>query len=389
MKRVELLRIIRICNKLVAGLTPILFLSGVIRKIFCMQFIRPPQAVCAAPAAHRQGAGLLFLGAMLAALFSLALSAEAQADTLTVYSARNEQLLKPLLDQFTKNSGTQVQLLTASEAALLARMSAEGASSPADVLITVDAGNLWQAVQKNLLQPLASGVLEKNIPTHLRDPANHWFGMSVRARTIVYSKARVPAGMLSTYEDLADPKWRGKLCLRTSKKVYNQSLVAMMMQDLGEAKTEAVVKGWVANLATDVFSDDTALLKAIAAGQCQVGIANTYYLARLLQADAAFPVGLFWANQATTGVHVNVSGAGVARHSKNPALARKFLEFLSSDEAQKIYSDKDLEFPANPAVAADSIIKSWGSFKPNVINVSKAGELQAAATRLMDRAGYR
>ena len=326
---------------------------------------------------------------MLAALFSLALSAEAQADTLTVYSARNEQLLKPLLDQFTKNSGTQIQLLTASEAALLARLSAEGASSPADVLITVDAGNLWQAVQKNLLQPLASGVLEKNIPTHLRDPANHWFGMSVRARTIVYSKARVPAGMLSTYEDLADPKWRGKLCLRTSKKVYNQSLVAMMMQDMGEAKTEAIVKGWVANLATDVFSDDTALLKAIAAGQCQVGIVNTYYLGRLLQADAAFPVGLFWANQATTGVHVNVSGAGVTRHSKNPALAQKFLEFLSSDAAQKIYTDKDLEFPANPGVAADSIIKSWGSFKANPINVSKAGELQAAATRLMDRAAYK
>jgi iron(III) transport system substrate-binding protein len=348
--------------------------------------IRPPSAAAPAP---KSAAVTLLFGAALATLVALAAPTLARADTLTVYSARNEQLLKPLLDQFTKVSGTQVQLLTANEGALLARLNAEGASTPADVLITVDAGNLWQAAQQNLLQPVVSAVLEKNIPAHLRDPAKQWFGMSVRARTIVYSKARVSANTLSTYEDLADPKWRGKLCLRTSKKVYNQSLVAMMMQDLGEAKTEAVVKGWVANLATDVFSDDTAMLKAIAAGQCQVGIANTYYLARLLQADAAFPVGLFWANQATTGVHVNVSGAGVARHSKNPALARKFLEFLSSDEAQKIYSDKDLEFPANPAVAADSIIKSWGSFKPNVINVSKAGELQAAATRLMDRAGYR
>ena len=251
------------------------------------------------------------------------------ADTLTVYSARNEQLLKPLLDQFTKATGTQVQLLTANEGALLARLNAEGASTPADVLITVDAGNLWQAAQQNLLQAVASPVLEKNIPAHLRDPAKQWFGMSVRARTIVYSNARVSTNTLSTYEDLADPKWRGKLCLRSSKKVYNQSLVAMMMQDLGEAKTEAVVKGWVANLATDVFADDTALLKAIAAGQCQVGIVNTYYLGRLLQADPAFPVGLFWANQATTGVHVNVSGAGVTRHSKNPALAQKFLVYGS------------------------------------------------------------
>jgi iron(III) transport system substrate-binding protein len=356
-----------------------------------MYSIHPRRASCAAATPQRKAVSLLAGAALsaLLALFALFGPRMVLADTLTVYSARNEQLLKPLLDQFTKATGTQVQLLTANEGALLARLNAEGASTPADVLITVDAGNLWQAAQQNLLQAVASPVLEKNIPAHLRDPAKQWFGMSVRARTIVYSMARVPANTLSTYEDLADPKWRGKLCLRSSKKVYNQSLVAMMMQDLGEAKTEAVVKGWVANLATDVFADDTALLKAIAAGQCQVGIVNTYYLGRLLQADPAFPVGLFWANQATTGVHVNVSGAGVTRYSKNPALAQKFLEFLSSDEAQKIYTDKDLEYPANPAVSADSVIKSWGSFKPNPINVSKAGELQAAATRLMDRAAYK
>jgi iron(III) transport system substrate-binding protein len=317
------------------------------------------------------------------------LPAVAQTNQVTVYSARNEQLLKPLLDQFTRQTGTTVQLLTANEAALLARLNAEGASTPADVLITVDAGNLWQATQQNLLQPLQSPALEKAIPAHLRDPGNQWFGLSVRARTIVYSKARVKPTDLSTYEDLADPKWRGKLCLRTSKKVYNQSLVAMLMQEYGEARTETMVRGWLANLATDVFADDTALIKAIAAGQCQVGIVNTYYLGRLLDANANMPVGLFWANQASSGVHVNVSGAGVTRHAKNRAGAQQLIEFLASDVAQKIYANDNLEYPANPKVEADSVIKAWGNFKPNVINVSKAGELQAAATRLMDRAGYK
>lgn len=318
-----------------------------------------------------------------------AVAAPVMADDITVYSSRNEQLLKPLLDRFTQDNGTSVKLLTANEGALLARLAAEGSSTPADVLITVDAGNLWQASQQNLLQPVNSAVLAANIPVHLKDPANQWFGMSVRARTIVYSKGRVQPQSLSSYEDLADPKWKGKLCLRTSKKVYNQSLVAMLIAELGEPKTETIVKGWVANLATDVFPDDTALIKAIAAGQCQVGLVNTYYLGRVLVKDPNFPVSLFWANQQGSGTHVNVSGAGVTKHAKNRAGAVKLLEFLSSETAQHIYADQDLEFPANPRVSADSVIKAWGSFKPNAINVSKAGELQAAATRLMDRAGYK
>lgn len=329
----------------------------------------------------------LCLGLALAIL--CALPAQSQAQPVTVYSARNEQLLKPLLDQFTRTSGIPVQLLTASEAALLARLGAEGAGTPADVLITVDAGNLWQASQQNLLQPLQSSVLEKAIPAHLKDPGNQWFGLSVRARTIVYDKVRVNPKDLSTYEDLASPQWRGKLCLRTSKKVYNQSLVAMLIQEYGEARTEAMVRGWMANLATDVFADDTALIKAIAAGQCQVGIVNTYYLGRLIDTNPSLPVGLFWANQTGSGVHVNISGAGITKHAKNRAGAQQLIEFLASDAAQKIYTDKDLEYPANPRIEADSVIKAWGPFKPNQINVSKAGELQAAATRLMDRAGYR
>ena len=325
-----------------------------------------------------------------AAFIALAsLSTIAIADTVTVYSARNEQLLKPLLDRYSKETGTEIRLMTANEGALLARLNAEGASTPADVLITVDAGNLWLAAQQGQLRALNSPVLQKNIPAHLRDPDNQWFGLSVRARTIVYSKSAVRPTELSSYEDLAQPKWKGKLCLRTSKKVYNQSLIAMMITEIGEAKTEEIVRGWVANLATTPFPDDTSLLKAIAAGQCQVGIVNTYYLGRLLVKEPDLPVGLFWANQSGSGTHVNVSGAGITKHAKNPAGAQKLIEYLSMEAAQSFYVDEDLEFPANPKVKPNSIIKEWGSFKPNLLNVAKAGELQATATKLMDRAGYK
>lgn len=324
------------------------------------------------------------------ACFTLAsISTFASADTVTVYSARNEQLLKPILDRYSKEIGTEIKLLTANEGALLARLNAEGASTPADVLITVDAGNLWLAAQQGQLRALNSPVLQKNIPAHLRDPDNQWFGLSVRARTIVYSKSAVRASELSSYEDLAQPKWKGRLCLRTSKKVYNQSLIAMMITELGETKTEEIVRGWVANLATTPFPDDTSLLKAIAAGQCQVGIVNTYYLGRILVKEPDFPVALFWANQSGSGTHVNVSGAGITKHAKNPAGAQKLIEYLSMETAQSFYVDEDLEFPANPKVKPNSIVKDWGSFKPNLLNVSKAGELQAAATKLMDRAGYK
>lgn len=313
----------------------------------------------------------------------------ANAETVTVYSARNEQLIKPLFDAYTKETGVEIRFVTDKEAALIERLKAEGNSTPADLMITVDAGNLWQAANQGVLKPVKSAVLEANIPKHLRDPRNEWFGLSVRARTIFYNKAAVKPADLSTYEDLADPKWKGKLCLRTSKKVYNQSLVAMMIAKQGEAKTEQVVRGWVANLATDVFADDTMMLKAIAAGQCQVGIANTYYFGRLLDKDPKFPVGIHWANQQADGVHVNIAGAGLTRYAKNEKGAIRFLEWLSSEKAQNLFTDKDMEFPANPKVKADELVASWGPFKPNLINMAKAGELQAQATKLMDRAAYK
>lgn len=331
----------------------------------------------------------LFKSLAFAAVAAIGTAGAAIANEVVVYSARNEQLIKPLFDAYTKQTGTVVKFISDKEGPLLEKLKAEGANTPADMLITVDAGNLWQAANMGLLRPIDSKVIAANIPAHLRDPNNLWTGLSVRARTIFYNKKQVKPSELSTYEDLADPKWKGRLCLRTSKKVYNQSLVAMMIEEHGEAKTEQIVKGWINNLATDVFPDDTKMLEAIGAGQCDVGIANTYYYGRLMDKKPHLPIGIFWANQNGKGVHVNVSGAGVTKHAKNPAGAQKLIEWLSSEQAQNLYTDVDMEFPANPTVKPDRALVEWGSFKPNLINVSKAGELQGTAVKLMDRAGYK
>ena len=311
------------------------------------------------------------------------------AEEVVVYSARNEQLIKHLFDSYTKETGVQIKFITDKEGPLMQRLQAEGSNTPADILLTVDAGNLWQAGQLGLLKPVHSKVLSTNIPAYLRDPNNLWFGLSVRARTLVYNTQKLQADQLSTYEDLANPKWKGRLCLRTSKKVYNQSLVAMMIAEHGEAKTEQIVRGWIANLATDVFPDDTKMLEAIAAGQCDVGIVNTYYFGRLIEKNPKLSLALFWPNQQSSGVHVNVSGAGITKHAKHEAAAIKLLEWLSSSRAQNLFADVNLEYPANPQVQPDAVVAAWGKFKSNPINVSRAGELQTSAVKLMDRAGYK
>jgi iron(III) transport system substrate-binding protein len=331
---------------------------------------------------------LLTNAGVLACLGLLAACGRAPTE-LVVYSARNEQLIKPIFDRYSQETGQAIRFVTDDAGPLIERLAAEGADSPADILLTVDAGELWYAADRGLLHPVRSPTLEADIPAHLRDPEGRWFGLSVRARTIVHSTERVKPEELSGYAELADPRWKGRLCLRTSKKVYNQSLVAMLMAEHGEASTEAIVKGWVANLATEPFSNDTLLMEAIVAGQCDVGIVNTYYFGRLLRDKPGLPLRLFWADQQTNGVHVNVSGAGVTAHAPRPEAARKFLEWLSTAEAQAMFAGLNLEYPANPAVKSDPIVAAWGGFKPSAMNVAKAGELQARAVRLMDRAGYR
>jgi iron(III) transport system substrate-binding protein len=330
-----------------------------------------------------------FLKHAMLLLFAMLASPVMAADEIVVYSARNEQLIKPLFDAYTAETGTEIKFITDKEGPLLERLKVEAANTPADMLITVDAGNLWLAAKEGVLARVDSKVLKTNIPAHLRDPDNRWFGLSVRARTIVYSTARVKPSQLSTYEALGEVKWKGRLCLRTSKKVYNQSMVAMMIARLGEAKTEKIVQAWIANLATDPFPDDTKLMEAIAAGQCDVGIVNTYYFGRLKQKQPEAAIALFWPNQKDRGVHVNVSGAGITAHAKQRAAAVKFLEWLSSEKAQNLFADENLEYPANPKVKPHASVAAWGRFKQDTINVSQAGSLQPKAVMLMDRAGYK
>lgn len=321
------------------------------------------------------------------------LAQAAQPQAVTVYSARIEALLKPTLDEYTRQTGVKINLLTDSGGSLTERLAAEGASSPADVLITVDVGNLWNVAERGLLQKVDSPLLNANVPANFRDPGNRWWGLSERSRTIFYAADRVKPEQLSTYEDLADPKWKGKLCLRTSKQAYTQSLVAMLIAKHGVEKSEAIVKGWVNNLAGDVFTNDSSLLKAIAAGQCDVGIANTYYFGRILAKEPDFnkQVKLFWANQGKNegGAHVNVSGAGVTKHAKNPEGARKLLEWLSSANVQTAYTHGTYESPINPKADVDPIVKAWGKFTPSPLNASDIGSKQAEAIKLLDRVGYR
>lgn len=313
----------------------------------------------------------------------------AAADEIVVYSARKEHLIKPLFDRYTAQTGTPIRYITDKAGPLLQRLAAEGKRTHADLLITVDAGNLWQAAEKGVLAAVASPTLEANVPAHLRDPGQRWFGLSVRARTIVYSTERVEPESLSTYEDLADPKWKGRLCLRTSKKVYNQSLVAMMIAHLGPDRAEQVVRGWVDNLAAPPFSNDTKTMEAILAGRCDLAIVNTYYFGRMQKEDPELPLALFWPDQDGYGVHVNVSGAGVTRHAPHGESARKLLEWLSGEDAQRLFADTNMEYPVDPAVAPAPEVAAWGEFKADTINVAEAGRLQADAVRLMDRAGYR
>lgn len=320
--------------------------------------------------------------------------ASADAAELLVYSARKEHLIKPLFDRYTELTGTKVRYVTDSAGPLLVRLQAEGENSPADILMTVDAGNLWHASQVGVLAETESDVLNKNVPAHLRSPDKQWFAMTIRARTLIYNTETVEPAELASYEALAGPEWQARLCLRTSKKVYNQSLVATMIAALGEQQAEAVVQGWIANLSLPPFSNDTKVMEAIAVGQCDVGIVNTYYYGRLIKQKPDLPLALAWPNQqgegaAGRGVHINVSGAGITRASNNKQAARQLLEWLSEEEAQQMLMALNQEYPVNPQVELNAELAVWGSFKGDSVDVSEAGRLQAAAVKLMDRAGYR
>ncbi|MEX2241681.1 MAG: Fe(3+) ABC transporter substrate-binding protein [Burkholderiales bacterium] len=320
----------------------------------------------------------------------------AQDDVLNLYSSRHYQTDEALYAGFTRQTGISINRIEAGEDALIARIRSEGERSPADVLITVDAGRLWRAEQMGLFQPVKSAVLDARIPASFREPGGHWYGFSMRARVIAYARDRVQPAEVPTYESLAEPKWKGRICVRSSSNIYNLSLMGSLIEQLGEAQAEGWAKAVRANMAREPKGGDTDQLKAVAAGECDVAISNHYYYARLARSakaderTVAEKVGIVFPNQAGRGAHVNVSGAGVLKHAPHRAAAVKFLEYLASDAAQRYFADGNNEWPVVPGVRVDNpVLAQLGAFKYDPINVAVLGRNQPAAQKLYDRVAWK
>jgi iron(III) transport system substrate-binding protein len=335
-----------------------------------------------------------FLTLISSLLASTSLLAKGEVN---VYSARKESLIAPALEAFSKDNDVVVNLITGSADALLSRLKAEGDASPADVFITVDAGRLFRAKTAGVLQPIKSEILTANIPSHLRDIDGYWFGLSQRARVIFYNPENVTSADLSTYEDLVDPKWKGRICVRSSANIYNQSLVASMIEVNGRDKTQAWIKGLVSNLARPPFGGDVDLLKAVGAGVCDLTLANTYYYGRLGQSSDAGEravydkVKLFWPNQEAgdRGAHVNVSGAGITAAATNIENATLLIEYLTNHESQEWYAHVNNEYPVVAGASPPEMLEPFGAFRPDTISLSKLGVNNRAAVELMDIGGWK
>jgi iron(III) transport system substrate-binding protein len=318
----------------------------------------------------------------------------AQTGTLNLYSARHYDTDNTLYQSFTDETGTQVNLIEAEADPLIERIKSEGSNSPADVLITVDAGRLWRAEQEGLFQPVESAVLQESVPENLRHPQGLWFGLSKRARVIMYDRTKVNPAELSTYEALADPKWRGQVLVRSSTNVYNQSLVGSILEANGPEATEEWVRGLVANFARPAEGNDTGQIMACASGVGTLAIANTYYLVRLLKSEdpaereAAERIGVFFPNQRDRGTHINISGAGVLKTAPNRDAAVRFIEHLASPQSQQIFAQGNNEYPVVQGTELDPTLASFGEFKEDSLNASVFGRNNEEALRIMDRAGW-
>ena len=323
-------------------------------------------------------------------------AAFAQENVVNVYSGRHYQTDEALYAGFTKATGIKVNRIEASEDAIIERIRNEGARSPADVMITVDAGRLWRAEQLGLFQPVKSAVLDKRIPDNLREPGGHWFGFSTRARVIAYNKDKVKPGEITSYEQLADPKWRGRLCMRSSTNIYNLSLMGALIDHLGAQKAEQWAKSVRENLAQEPKGGDTDQLKNVAAGACDVTVSNQYYYARLARSQkpdekqVAEKIGVVFPNQTSWGTHVNISGAGVLKHAPHRENAVKFLEYLASDEAQRYFADGNNEWPAVRGVKVDNpVLNALGEFKADRLNVAALGKNQPESQKIYDRVAWK
>ena len=323
-------------------------------------------------------------------------TAMAQEKVVNVYSGRHYQTDEALYSGFTKATGIKVNRIEAGEDAIIERIRNEGARSPADVMITVDAGRLWRAEQLGLFQPVKSAALDARIPASLREPGGQWFGFSSRARVIAYNKAKVQPGEIRTYEGLADPKWKGRVCMRSSTNVYNLSLMGALIDHLGEARAEAWAKNVRTNLAQEPKGGDTDQLKAVAAGLCDVTVSNQYYYARLARSDKADEkaiadkLAIVLPNQSSWGTHVNISGAGVLKNAPHRDNAVKFLEYLASDEAQRYFADGNNEWPVVAAVrTGNPVLNAFGEFKRDAINVAVLGRNQPDSQKIYDRVAWK
>ena len=337
------------------------------------------------------------LTASIAALFaSASLHAAEPEKVLNLYSSRHYQTDDALYANFTKQTGIKVNRIEAGDDPLIERLRNEGANSPGDVLVTVDAGRLWRAEQLGLLQPVKSKVLEARLPNHLQAPSNQWFGFSQRARVIVYNKAAVNPADVQNYEDLANPRLKGKVCTRSGSHVYNLSLMSALIEHWGERKAEDWAKGVVDNFARSPKGGDTDQIMAVASGECGVAISNSYYFVRLLKSEkpedkkAVAAVGLIWHNQKSFGTHMNVSGGGVLKNSPRRDVAIQYLEYLASESAQSYFANGNNEWPVTKGTKLDNAaLASLGTFKTDTLNIAALGKNQPLAQKIFDRVGYK
>ncbi|MBZ5876049.1 Fe(3+) ABC transporter substrate-binding protein [Chromohalobacter israelensis] len=320
---------------------------------------------------------------------------DALAEEVNIYSARHYDSDQALYDAFTEKTGIDVNILEGDSDQLIERIRREGAASPADIMLTVDAGRLWRAEQAGVFQGIESDVLNERLPDAMRHPEGKWFGFSQRVRAIFYDPDDIDPANLKRYEDLADPRFEGDICIRSSNNIYNQSLLASMIAHHGMDDAEAWAQGVVDNMARDPEGGDTDQIRGVASGECDIAVANHYYYVRLLESDdasdreAAESVEILLPNQDGRGAHVNVGGAGVVADAPNRDNAIRFLEFLASDEAQRLFAAGNHEFPVVDGVEVDGTLATWGDFKRDALNINALGEHNPEAIRIFDRVGWR
>ncbi|TKZ20718.1 Fe(3+) ABC transporter substrate-binding protein [Shimia litoralis] len=325
------------------------------------------------------------------AFAAAAVAVPAMADEINIYSYRQPELIKPLTDAFTEETGIKVNVAYLKKG-MIERMEAEGSRSPADLVFTVDISRLAAVVNAGLTQPVTSDTLNANVPQEYRDPEGHWFGLTTRARIVYASKDRVADGEVTTYEDLADPKWKGRICTRSGTHAYNIALTSAVIEHHGEANAKTWLAGIKDNLARKPQGNDRAQVKAIWAGECDIAIGNTYYMGKMLADDEqkawADSVNVVFPTFENAGTHVNVSGVAMAKSSPNPEAALKMMEFLTSPAAQEVYAKANFEYPIAPNTEADPLVQSWGEFTADDVNLMTVAGNRPAALRITEEVDF-